>query len=132
MQDISMPGTLFQKDVKARRVTTMGHMAAQGLGDPARIRILEVLGQNPVPPEAIAKALGSSGVKKATTTIRHQLETLTEAGMIEVARMVEVRGAVMKYYSATLRVYTCEPPADLDGKASKLVDDTSNKMAKIL
>jgi hypothetical protein len=46
--------------------------------------------------------------------------------------MVEVRGAVMKYYSPTLRVYTCEPPADLDGKAAKLVDDVSSKLAKIL
>ena len=132
MNDASMPGTLFQKDIKARRVTTMGHVAAQGLGDPARIRILEVLGQKPMAAEEIAKALGSSGFKKATTTIRHHLDTLKEAGLIEVAKMVEVRGAVMKYYSPTLKVYTCEPPAGLDTMAAKLVDDTSIKLAKIL
>jgi DNA-binding transcriptional ArsR family regulator len=132
MHDINMPGTLFQKDIKARRVTTMGHVAAQGIGDPARIRILEVMGQKPMAAEEIAKALGSLGFKKATTTIRHHLDTLKEAGLIEVARMVEVRGAVMKYYSPTLKVYTCEPPADLDVKAAKLVDDTSARLAKIL
>ena len=110
----------------------MSYMAAQGLGDPARIRILEVLAQKPMAADEIAKALGSSGFKKATTTIRHHLDTLKEAGLIEVAKMVEVRGAVMKYYSPTLRVYTCEPPTDLDTKATKLIDDASSKMAKIL
>jgi DNA-binding transcriptional ArsR family regulator len=128
----NMPGTLLQKDVKIKRVTTLNHVAAQGLGDPARIKIMEVLAQKPMAADEIAKALGSSGFKKATTTIRHHLDTLKEAGLIEVAKMVEVRGAVMKYYSPTLKVYTCEPPADLDSKAGKLVDDTSAKLVKIL
>lgn len=110
----------------------MSHKAAQGLGDPARIRILEVLGQKSMAADEIAKALGKSGFKKATTTIRHHLETLKETGLIEVAKMVQVRGAVMKYYSPTLKVYVCDAPADLDAKAAKLIDDTSGKLAKIL
>jgi DNA-binding transcriptional ArsR family regulator len=127
-----MSGTIFQKDVKIRRVTTLNHIAAQGLNDPVRLRILEVLGSKPMSAEEIAKALGSSGLKKAITTIRHHLDMLKEAGLIEAAKMVEVRGAVMKYYSAKLKVYSCEAPADLDAKAARLIDDASNKLSKIL
>lgn len=127
-----MAGSIFQKEIKIRRVTTLNHIAAQGLSDPIRLRILEILSGKPMSAEEIAKALGSSGHKKATTTVRHHLDTLKEAGLMEAARMVEVRGAVMKYYSATLKVYTCEAPADMDSKAAKLVDDVSTKLAKIL
>ncbi|AIC14714.1 putative transcriptional regulator, ArsR family [Nitrososphaera viennensis EN76] len=127
-----MADALFQKDVRVRRVTTLNHAAAQGLSDPARMRILELVSHKPMNAEEIAKALGNAGVKKATTTVRHHLDALKEAGLIEAARMVEVRGAVMKYYSATLRVFDCQAPADLDSKALRLIDDVSGKLAKVL
>lgn len=125
-------GEIFHKDIKIKRVTTLSHVAAQGLADPVRLRILEILSAKPMSAEEIAKVLGNTGHKKATTTVRHHLDTLKQAGLVEAAKMVEVRGAVMKYYAAKLRVYICEAPADLDSKAAKLIDDTSGKLAKIL
>ena len=127
-----MAGEIFNKDIKIKRVTTLSYMAARGLGDPVRLRILEILSAKPMSADEIAKALGNLGHKKATTTVRHHLDTLKEAGLIEAASMIEVRGAVMKYYSATRKAYACEAPADLDGKAARLIDDTSSKIAKIL
>lgn len=130
-----MSGTLFQKEVKVRRITTIGHVAAQGLADPSRVRILEALAQKPMTADEIARALGSSGQKKATTTVRHHLEILKQAGLVEATKMVEVRGAVMKYYAPTIRVYSCDAQAaaaDLDARAAKLVDDASAKLAKVI
>ncbi len=127
-----MSETLLQKEVKVRRITTMGHQAAQGLGDPARLRILELLANKPMTAEEIAKSLAVSGMKKATTTIRHHLDTLKRAGLIETAKMVEVRGAVMKYYSATVKAYSCSAPADLDAKAAKTINDVSVRITKVL
>lgn len=127
-----MSETLLQREVKVKRITTLSHQAAQGLGDPARLRILEVLAHKPMTAEEIAKALAGSGMKKATTTVRHHLDTLKRAGLVETARMVEVRGAVMKYYSATVRAYSCSAPADLDAKAAKTIADASTRMAKVL
>ncbi|HKZ61950.1 MAG TPA: winged helix-turn-helix domain-containing protein [Nitrososphaera sp.] len=125
-----MAGTLFQKDVRIKRVTTLGHIAAQALNDPVRIKILEILSHKQMSAEEITKALGSSGYKKATTTIRHHLDTLKVAGLIEATRMVEVRGAVMKYYAPTLRAFSYDAP-DLE-KHTKIVDDTGTKMLKVL
>lgn len=127
-----MSAMLIQKEVKVRRVTTLSHVAAQGLGDPARLKILEVLAHKPMTAEEIAKSLAGSGTKKATTTIRHHLDTLKRAGLIETAKMVEVRGAVMKYYSATLKVYNCNAPIDLDTKAARMIDEASTKITKML
>jgi DNA-binding transcriptional ArsR family regulator len=133
MQDLlQMPEPLFQKDVRMKRVTTLGHSAAQALNDPVRIKILEILSHKQMSAEEIAKALGSSGYKKATTTVRHHLDTLKGAGLVEATKMVEVRGAVLKYYAPTLRAFSHEAPADFDGKNAKLVDDVSGKLLKIV
>jgi DNA-binding transcriptional ArsR family regulator len=127
-----MPETLFQKDVHIKRVTTLGYRAAQALNDPVRIKILEILSHKQMSAEEIVKALASSGFKKATTTIRHHLDTLKNAGLIQATKMVEVRGAVMKYYSPTLRAFSYDAPADLEAKNAKLVEDTSSKLLKVL
>lgn len=125
-----MAETLFQKEVKIKRVTTLGYPAAQALNDPVRIKILEILSHKQMSADEIAKALGSSGYKKATTTIRHHLNTLKSAGLIEATRMVEARGAVMKYYAPTIRAFSYDAP-DLE-KHAKLVDDTGTKLLKVL
>jgi DNA-binding transcriptional ArsR family regulator len=127
-----MPEPLFQKDIRMKRVTTLGHSAAQALNDPVRIKILEILSHKQMSAEEIAKALGGSGYKKATTTVRHHLDTLKGVGLVETTKMVEVRGAVLKYYAPTLRAFGHEAPADFDSKHSKLVEDVSGKLLKIM
>ena len=127
-----MPETLLQKDVRLKRFTTVGYAVAQALNDPVRLKILEILSHKQMSAEEVVKALSSSGFKKATTTIRHHLETLKCAGLIQPTKMIEVRGAVMKYYSATMRAYSYEVPVDIETRYSKLIDETSNKMLKVL
>lgn len=124
---------MFQKDVRIRRVTTLNHIATQALNDPIRIKILEILSHKQMSAEEIAKALGSFGYKKAITTVRHHLETLRNARLVETTKMVEVRGAVMKYYAPTLRAFSYEGVSgDLEAKHTKLIEDTSVKLLKVL
>ncbi|HXG06489.1 MAG TPA: helix-turn-helix domain-containing protein, partial [Nitrososphaera sp.] len=80
--------------------------------------------------EEVTKALGGSGYKKATPTVRHHLDTLKSAGLVEATKMVEVRGAVMKYYAPTLRAFSYDSP-DLD-KHAKLIEDTARKLLRVL
>ncbi len=125
-----MAEILFQKDVKIKRVTTIGHSAAQALNDPVRIKILEILSHKPMSVEEVAKALGSAGHKKATTTVRHHLDILRSSGLVEATKMVEMRGAVMRYYAPTLRAFDYDSP-DLE-KHTKLVEDTGTRLLKVL
>jgi DNA-binding transcriptional ArsR family regulator len=125
-----MAEILFQKDVKIKRVTTIGHTAAQALNDPVRIKILEILSHKQMSVEEVAKALGSSGYKKAITTVRHHVDTLKSSGLVEATKMVETRGAVLKYYAPTLRAFDYDTP-DLD-KHTKLVEDTATRLLRVL
>jgi DNA-binding transcriptional ArsR family regulator len=127
-----MAETLFQKEVRIKRVTTLGYSAARALNDPVRIKIIEILSHKQMSADEITKALGNSGYKKATTTIRHHLESLKSSGLIQATKMVQVRGAVMKYYSPTLRAFTYDSPTDLEARHSKVIEDTSSKLLKVL
>jgi DNA-binding transcriptional ArsR family regulator len=126
----TMVGMLFENDVRLKGVTTVGYQSAHALNDPVRIKILEILSHKQMTTEEIYKILRRAGHKKATTTIRHHLDTLKSAGLIEVAKMVEVRGAVRKYYMPTLRVFSFTVP-NLE-KQSKLIAETSSRLVKVL
>jgi DNA-binding transcriptional ArsR family regulator len=126
----TMVGTLFESEVRLKGVTTLGYQSAHALNDPIRIKILEILSHKQMTTEEIYKILRRAGHKKAITTIRHHLDTLKSAGLIEVTKMVEVRGAVRKYYMPTLRAFSYTVP-NLE-KQCKLIGETSSKLAKVL
>lgn len=127
-----MTDTLVQREVHVRRIVTIDHRTAQALSDPVRVRILEVLRHRPMTADELTKVLGNTGQKRATTTIRHHLDALKSAGLIEATKMVEVRGAVMKYYAPTVRAYDFGVPPKLDENYAKLIQDTSSRLIKLL
>ena len=122
--------TFFENEVRVKGVTTLGYQSAHALNDPVRIKILEILSHKQMTAEEISKILRRAGHKKATTTIRHHLDTLKGAGLIQVTKMVQVRGAVRKYYMPTLRAFSYNVP-NLE-KQSKLIEDTSSRLLKVL
>ena len=125
-----MVGTLFENEVRLKGVTTLGYQSAHALNDPVRIKILEILSHKQMTTDEISKILRRTGHRKATTTIRHHLDNLKIAGLIEVTKMVEVRGTVRKYYMPTLRAFSYNLP-NLE-KHSKLIEETSSRLLKVL
>lgn len=127
---ISMAGPLFENEVRIKGVTTIGYQTAQALNDPIRIKILEILNHKQMTTAEISRMLRRSGLKKATTTIRHHLDSLKNAGLIEVSKIEEVRGAIKKYYMPTLRAFSYNIP-NLEIH-SKLIEDTSLGLLKVI
>src|SRR6185436_4556225 len=110
-----MSDTILQRSVRARRLVALDQKSAQALGDIVRMRILEVLSHRPMSAEELTRVLGNSGHKKAVTT-----------------KMVEVRGAVMKYYAPTVRAFSFEVPLKFEDTHARLIQDTSARIQKIL
>ena len=82
--------------------------------------------------DQIATALKKTGYKKALTTVRHHLEILKESGLIEIVKIEESRGAITKYYGTSTKLLDFETPEDFESKYSKVIDNTSVKIEKIL
>ena len=124
--------TLLQKELKINKILTTDADQAKALDDTARIKILQILYRKQLPTEQIVGELNKMGYKKATTTIRHHIDVLKNAGLIEIVKMEEVRGAVMKYYGTSVRVMGNKLPANFETEFSKMIAETSVKMEKIM
>jgi DNA-binding transcriptional ArsR family regulator len=124
--------TLLQKEIKINKILATNDEQTKALDDPARIRILQILYHKQLSTEQIVEELRKIGYKKATTTIRHHLYVLKEAGLVEIVRMEEIRGAVLKYYGTTVRVMGHKLPTNFETEYSKTIKDTSVKLEKII
>lgn len=124
--------TLLQKELKISKILSTNADQAKALDDSARIKILQILYHKQLATEQIVDELNKMGYKKATTTIRHHIDVLKNAGLIEIVKMEEVRGAVMKYYGTSVRVMGTKLPANFESEFSKTIADTSVKLEKVI
>ena len=60
------------------------------------------------------------------------LEILKNSGLIEIARIEESRGAITKFYSRSTKLLDFQTPENFDSTYSKIIDNTSTKIEKIL
>jgi len=124
--------TLLQREIKINKILSTNAEQAKALDDPARIKILQILYHAQLPTDKIVEELHKGGYKKATTTIRHHLDVLKEAGLVEIVKMQEVRGAVMKYYGTSVRILGHKLPTNFEIEYSKTIADASVRMEKII
>ena len=124
--------TLLEKPIKVNRIVTTSIEHARAIEDPARAKIVEILYRQAMSADQITAALKKTGYKKALTTVRHHLEILKESGLIEIVKIEESRGAITKYYSTSTKLLDFQTPDDFDSKYSKIIDNTSAKIEKIL
>ena len=124
--------TLLEKQIKVNRIITMSLEHARAIEDPSRAKILEILYRQSFSADQITSALKKAGYKKALTTVRHHLEILKRSGLIEIVKIEESRGAIKKYYGTSIKLLDFQAPEDFDSKYSKIIDNTSIKIEKIL
>ena len=124
--------TLLEKPVLVNRTVTTSIEQARAMDDPARIKIVQLLYKKLLTAAQICQHLKKSGHAKALTTVRHHLDILKEAGLIEIAKIEETRGAVTKYYSTSTKLLGYNVPEDFDTKYSSAIKNTSKKLEDVL
>ncbi len=124
--------TLLEKQIKVNRIVTTSIEHARAIEDPARAKIVEMLYHQALSADQITIALKKAGYKKALTTVRHHLEILKNSGLIEIVKIEELRGAIKKYYGTSTKLLDFQAQADFYSKYSKIIDNTSTKIEKIL
>lgn len=124
--------TLLEKEIKINRIVTTNIGQAKALDDPARIKILQILYHKQFSAEQIVEELHKIGYNKATTTIRHHLDVLKRAGLVEIVKMEEIRGAVMKSYGTSIKLLGYEVPPNFDSDYSKTITSASISMQKMI
>jgi len=124
--------TLLEKQIRVNRIMTTSIGDAKAIDDPMRAKILEILYHKQMTAEQISSQLKKFGFKKALTTTRHHLEILKSSGLIEIVKIQEARGAILKFYGTSTKFLGYKIPEDFDLKYSTLIKNTSNRMEKLL
>jgi DNA-binding transcriptional ArsR family regulator len=106
--------SLLETEVPIRDVITTDPEKAKALENDVRAKILDMLAEKELTIEAIHTELERRGEAKAETTVRHHVNVLKDADMVELARLEEAGGGTRKYYKSNTRVFSYDLPADAE------------------
>ena len=122
---------LLKKNININRIITIGVEHAKAVDDPLRVKILQILYNKQLDAYRITQHLKKFGHKKALTTIRHHLDILKTAGLIEIVKIEESRGAIIKYYGTSVKFLEFDLPGDFNSRYTSIIKSTSLKLEKL-
>ena len=122
---------LLKKNISINRIITIGIEHAKAVDDPLRVKILQILYNKQLDAYRITQHLKKFGHKKALTTIRHHLDILRTAGLIEIVKIEESRGAIIKYYGTSAKFLEFDLPGDFNSRYASIIKSTSLKLEKL-
>ncbi|MFC4452035.1 MULTISPECIES: ArsR/SmtB family transcription factor [Halobacteriales] len=105
---------LLESDVPIREVVTTDPEKAKALENDVRAKIIDMLAEKEMTIEEIHDELDHRGEEKAETTVRHHVNVLKDAGMVEIARLEEAGGGTQKYYKSNTRIFSYDLPEDAE------------------
>jgi len=123
---------LLESDVPIREVVTTDPEKAKALENDVRAKILDMLADEAMTIEEIHEELHRRSENKAETTVRHHVNVLKDAGMVEIARLEEAGGGTQKYYKSNTRVFAYDLPEDSDQTLSAAQTTTTDELSALV
>ncbi|MFB6156378.1 MAG: winged helix-turn-helix domain-containing protein [Haloferacaceae archaeon] len=123
---------LLESDVLIRDVVTTDPESAKALENDVRAKILDMLADEEMTIEEIRAELRRRGEEKAETTVRHHVDVLKDAGMVEISRLEEAGGGTLKHYRSNTRVYSYDLPEDAEGTLAAATETATGDLESLV
>lgn len=123
---------LLESDVPIREVVTTDPEKAKALENDVRAKILDMLAAEEMMIEEIHDELHRRGEEKAETTVRHHVNVLKDADMVEIARLEEAGGGTRKYYKSNTRVFSYDLPTSSADRLTSAQETTIEELAALI
>ncbi|MBZ6494011.1 winged helix-turn-helix domain-containing protein [Natrinema longum] len=125
----------FTSDVTIDDIAVRDTNVSSAVDEPVRAMILDMLADTTRSVTEIDEALAGRGYDRTLNTVRHHVNELRDAGLVEVARLEERNGGTTKYYRANTIVLSYALPedarADVDSMAQELAPDIAALVADL-
>ena len=95
---------------------------SDAIDEPMRAMILDVLADESLTAGGVHDRLADRGIDRTENTVRHHINELRDAGLVDVARFEEGRGGTKKYYAANTIVLSYSLPDGADPAVEAMVD----------
>jgi DNA-binding transcriptional ArsR family regulator len=124
--------SLLETDVPVQNVITTDPDKAKALENPARAKMLDMLADEEMTIAEITDELARRGDEKATTTVRHHVNVLKDAGMVELSRLEDAGGGTQKFYRSNTRVFSYDFSEDAEVMLSDVELATQETMISLI
>lgn len=122
--------TEFTTDVGLEDIAVRDPAISSAVDEPSRAMILDMLAEGELTVDEINGELAERGYDRTENTVRHHVNELRDAGLVEVARFEERRGGTTKYYRANTIVLSYELPDGAVEELEPLVDAAQPHVAE--
>jgi len=95
---------------------------SDAIDEPMRAMILDILADEALTATEVHERLENRGVDRTENTVRHHINELRDAGLVDVVRFEEGRGGTTKYYHANTIVLSYSLPDSADPAIEEMVD----------
>jgi DNA-binding transcriptional ArsR family regulator len=102
----------FTSDVTIEDIAVRDTNVSSAVDEPVRAMILDMLAEETLSVAKIDDDLEGRGYDRTLNTVRHHVNELRDAGLVEVARLKEHNGGTTKYYRANTIVLSYALPDD--------------------
>ncbi|GCC11052.1 transcriptional repressor SdpR [archaeon] len=125
-------GEIFRQDIKRRELLVTDAKRSKAISDPIRTAIIQILSEKEGSIADINEELKKQDINIAPTTVRHHVDILKKAGIIQLTRLVDSRGGVLKYYASKVKVIQHKAPENFDEVLGRAQAEASKDMLGII
>ena len=115
----------FGADVELRDVAVRDTNVSAAVDEPFRAMILDMLAEREMTVAEVHEELGERGFERTENTVRHHVNELRDAGLIDVARLEERRGGTTKFYRASTIVLSYALPEGAEDAIDAMAEDVA-------
>lgn len=124
--------TAFTADVELRDIAVRDTAVSDAVDEPFRAMILDMLADRAMTVAEIHDELAARGIERTENTVRHHVNELRDAGLVEVERMEERRGGTLKHYRANTIVLSYSLPEGADETLDAMAEELRPRVADLL
>jgi predicted ArsR family transcriptional regulator len=95
---------------------------SDAIDEPMRAMILDILADEALTATEVHECLADRGVDRTENTVRHHINELRDAGLVDVVRFEEGRGGTTKYYHANTIILSYSLPDSADAAIEEMID----------
>ncbi len=126
------PMTEFTTDVELEDIAVRDPTISGAVDEPSRAMILDMLAEETMTIREIDDELADRGFERTENTVRHHVNELRDAGLVEIARLEERRGGTVKYYRANTIVLSYQLPERAAEAIEPLVDAAEPQVTEMV
>jgi DNA-binding transcriptional ArsR family regulator len=124
--------TEFSTTVPLRDIAVRDTDVSSAVDQPARATILDMLAERERTVAELHAELADRGFDRTENTIRHHVNELRDAGLLEVSRLEERRGGTTKYYRANTIVLSYRLPDGSEDVVDEMVAHVRPQVADLV